>query len=93
MAASQDAYARSDTRYMPVCHSSLCPQQYQWFGNTAGRKSGFKTIMQLVEDVAPLESGSGGDGPSDQAPPSESASGGSAGSSRGGPQNGGGAER
>lgn len=77
-AASEDSFARADTRYMPVCHSSLCPQQYQWFGNTAGRKHNFKTIMQLVDDI-PASAGpaAGGDGnnsdaPSDQSPPSSS---------------------
>ncbi|KAH9516648.1 Cda4p, variant 2 [Dermatophagoides farinae] len=52
-AASEDNYSRTDTRYMPVCHSSLCPQQYQWYGNTAGRKRNFKTIMQLIEENPP----------------------------------------
>lgn len=50
-AATEDSFSRADTRYMPVCHSNLCPQQYQWFGNTAGRKHNFKTIMQLVDDI------------------------------------------
>ncbi|OTF80420.1 Chitin binding Peritrophin-A domain containing protein, partial [Euroglyphus maynei] len=52
-AASEDNFSRADTRYMPVCHSSLCPQQYQWYGNTAGRKRNFKTIMQLIEENPP----------------------------------------
>lgn len=52
-AATDNAFARADTRYMPVCHSSLCPQQYQWFGNTGGKKHNFKTIMQLVDEVPP----------------------------------------
>lgn len=50
-AATEDNFNKIDTRYMPVCHSSICPQQYQWFGNHAGRKNNFKTIMQLVDDV------------------------------------------
>jgi peptidoglycan/xylan/chitin deacetylase (PgdA/CDA1 family) len=50
-AATEDNFSKSDTRYMPVCHSSVCPQQYQWFGNHAGRKNNFKTIMELVDDA------------------------------------------
>lgn len=50
-AATEDNFNKADTRYMPVCHSSVCPQQYQWFGNHAGKKDNFKTIMQLVDDV------------------------------------------
>ncbi|CAG2165007.1 unnamed protein product, partial [Oppiella nova] len=50
-AATEDNYNKADTRYMPVCHSSTCPQQYQWFGNHAGKKHHFKTIMQLVDDA------------------------------------------
>ena len=53
-AASEDSsYSRADTRYMPVCHSSLCPQQYQWYGNTGGKKRNFKTIMELVDELPP----------------------------------------
>ncbi|XP_054166467.1 chitin deacetylase 1-like [Oppia nitens] len=50
-AASEDNFSKSDTRYMPVCHSSICPQQFQWFGNHAGKKHNYKTIMQLVDDA------------------------------------------
>lgn len=57
-AATEDAFSRADTRYMPVCHSSLCPQQYQWFGNTAGKKHNFKSIMQLVDESPPAPSSS-----------------------------------
>lgn len=72
-AATEDAFSRADTRYMPVCHSSLCPAQYQWFGNTAGKKHNFKSIMQLVDEAppplaapasSPTPSGGGGGGSS-----------------------------
>ena len=65
-AASSDNFSRQDTRCMPGCHSSLCPQQYQWFGNTNGKKSDFKTIMELVDEssaAAPPAS----DAPADEA--------------------------
>lgn len=54
-AATEDDFSKSDTRYMPVCHSSVCPQQYQWFGNHAGKKNNFKTIMELVDESSPSD--------------------------------------
>lgn len=55
-AATQEDFVRSDTRYMPVCAPTQCPQQYPWYGNHAGSGKNFKSIMQLVDDaVGPEE--------------------------------------
>jgi len=56
-AATSENAVRTETRYMPVCHQTICPPaQYPWFNNISGQSKNFKTIMQLVEESSTTSS-------------------------------------